>query len=697
VTHKFSFFRVGGVNQVKIETGADLLNLDQLDQKLWVALACPTQGVEFDNRTLSLIDLDGDGRIRASELITAIKWAGGLLKDPEELIRKPDSLSLSMINVDTEEGKKVLHAAKTALTGLGKTDASAISVVETGNALTAFHALPFNGDGVITIASADSDDDKALITDIVATLGGLPDCSGNTGVNTDKVTEFAKAVADYLTWFNQQPTETKLSDPSAAVAAVNAVSGKIDDYFVRCRLAAFDARAVAALNREEKDYIAMAAKDLVLGTEEIRGLPLAQITDTATLPLEKGLNPAWQAAMATFIQIAVTPLLGIKQNISEVDWQTIRTTIGNHDTWQAAKTGGQVESLGIERLRSLASQDLPQRLAPLFVKEEAEAGTATGIAAVEKLARYVRDLANLAVNFVNFKEFYERKNPAIFQAGKLYLDQRTAELCMRVDDAGKHATMAPLSSAYLAYCDCVRKVDGAKMTIAAAFTNGDSDNLMVGRNGVFYSRDGRDWDATITKLVENPISLRQAFWSPYKKFVRFIEEQVAKRAAAGDTASSSMLTSSAEKLGTAAQTGDAAAVAPKKFDIGVVAALGVAVGGITAALGGLLDAFFGLGFWMPLGLIGLILVISGPSMVIAWLKLRQRNLGPLLDANGWAVNAKARINVPFGASLTSIATLPKGSNLDLVDPFAEKSTPWGTYILLLLIAAGAAWWYIHYR
>jgi len=29
-------------------------------------------------------------------------------------------------------------------------------------------------------------------------------------------------------------------------------------------------------------------------------------------------------------------------------------------------------------------------------------------------------------------------------------------------------------------------------------------------------------------------------------------------------------------------------------------------------------------------------------MIIAWLKMRQRNLGPILDANGWAVNSKAR-------------------------------------------------------
>ena len=55
-THTWKFFRAGGFNQVVISSGADLLNLDQLDQKLWVALACPTTGVEFDKATLALID-----------------------------------------------------------------------------------------------------------------------------------------------------------------------------------------------------------------------------------------------------------------------------------------------------------------------------------------------------------------------------------------------------------------------------------------------------------------------------------------------------------------------------------------------------------------------------------------------------------------------------------------------------------------
>ena len=64
-THHWRFFRAGGFDQVKLETGADLMSLEQLDQKLWVALACPIASVAFDPKTTALIDSDHDGRIRA--------------------------------------------------------------------------------------------------------------------------------------------------------------------------------------------------------------------------------------------------------------------------------------------------------------------------------------------------------------------------------------------------------------------------------------------------------------------------------------------------------------------------------------------------------------------------------------------------------------------------------------------------------
>ena len=167
-----------------------------------------------------------------------------------------------------------------------------------------------------------------------------------------------------------------------------------------------------------------------------------------------------------------------------------------------------------------------------------------------------------------------------------------------MDDVTKHASLAPLSRLYLAYCDLTRRGGADKMQIAAAFTAGDSDNLMVGRNGLFYDREGGDWDATITRVFENPISLRQAFWSPYKKVLRWVEEMIAKRAAAADASSTQMLTSAAGTAAEAAATGKAPPAAKPKFDIGTIAALGVAVGGITAALGMILQAFFGLGWAM---------------------------------------------------------------------------------------------------
>jgi hypothetical protein len=92
--------------------------------------------------------------------------------------------------------------------------------------------------------------------------------------------------------------------------------------------------------------------------------------------------------------------------------------------------------------------------------------------------------------------------------------------------------------------------------------------------------------------------------------------------------------------------------------------------------------------------LAVILVISLPSVIIAALKLRKRNLGPILDANGWAVNARAKINIPFGASLTSVAALPPGAQRDLTDPFAESHAGRNKLIVLVVIL-GVLWsmWY----
>jgi hypothetical protein len=699
--HQWKFFRAGGFDQVKLETGADLLALDQLDQKLWVALACPTTGLEFDPKTAALIDTDKDGRIRAPELIGALKWTGTVLKNADDLIKSSPTLPLASINDATAEGKAILASARQILSNLGKKDASAIGLDEVADTAKIFAQTLFNGDGVVPADSAADDATKAAISDIIACVGSVPDRSGKPGVNSDLVEKFFAEAAAYDAWITRSETEAASLLPlgaatADAAAAARAVKAKVDDYFGRCRLAGYDPRALGAVNRDEKEYAAIAAKDLQITAAEVAGFPLAQVAAGKPLPLGAGINPAWAGAVAAFVKAAVTPILGSRESLTEADWAAILGKLGPFECWSSGKAGASVEKLGKDRVRALLASKSKAAIADLLAKDKALESEANAISTVEKLIRFHRDLYTLATNFVNFKDLYDAGEAAIFQVGTLFLDQRSCTLCISVEDAGKHASMAGLAGAYLAYVDCVRKATGEKKSIVAIFSQGDDDNLMVGRNGLFYDRTGLDYDATITKIISNPISLRQAFWSPYKKFVRLIEEQVAKRAAAADADANAKLAAAAAATANADKT-VAAPAAEKKIDVGAVAAMGVAFGAIggffTAVAAGAVQVV-GMGPLAIIGaIIGLLALISGPSMILAYIKLRKRNLGPILDANGWAVNAAAKINVPFGTSLTGIAKLPPGSSIDRSDTYAEKAFPWKMWLAVILVAYGVFKYY----
>ena len=637
MSHQWKFFRAGGFDQVSLETAADLQNLKHLDQKLWVALSCPTTGIEFDERTLSLIDTDADGHIRANELMAAVDWACERLNDVNVLAK-----TLPGVPLDAIKDEALIAAAKDVVPA---------------------------GETMISVELANS-------------------------------AEAAYTARAEAAWLAAGASAMPLGDATeAASAAVAAVKEKIDDYFVRCRLAQFDARSSDSMNVAEDTFKALGASALVMDADGIAALPLAKIvaSNGATsvgagntpiqasaagaptfplsqgegprervgnyqplLSLDDGINPAWAARIAAVRDAAITPLLGAQEKLSEGDWQAVQDRLAIYRDWMAAK--------------------------PVGLPPEAQA-----VRDLERLARYVRDLMPLANNFVAFRGFYTRTSKAMFQIGTLYLDGRSAELCVSVHDAAKHASMASLSRVFLAYCECVR--GGEKLHIAAAFTAGDTDQLMVGRNGVFYDRQGRDWDATITRLAEHPISLRQAFWSPYKRLARLISEQLQKMAAAKAAGVDAQMASTAMGAGNTvgAPPPPAKPPAPTAFDVGkfagIFAAIGLAVGALGTVAAGLISGLLNLHWWqIPLAIGGLMLLISTPAIIIAWFKLQTRNIGPILDANGWAVNARARINIPFGTSLTQLARLPEGAQRSLSDPYAEKQPPWTTYLGLILLA-----------
>lgn len=693
-SHTWRFFSAGGFTQVRLDRGQDLARIGQLDQKLWVALSCPTQGLEFDARTLALLDGDQDGHIRAPELIAAMEWVCARLQTPDTLLDGGD-LPLEAISTTHPDGPRLQASARQILNSLGKAASSVISVDDTADSAAIFAGMPFNGDGVITAASVDPEH-HGCFADLLACSPSLTDRSGAPGVDQAGVETFFADVERRLAWLEtpqHQADCLPLGEATeAAYAALSRVQAKIDDYFTRCRMAAFDPRAGELLNAAGEQLRALSSRALVAGDDDVAALPIAFVKNTLILPLTVELNPAWEIPMQGFVAQLVRPCLGACEGLAYADWEALKARFAPYAAWQAARPLTVVDVLGLAELRAYRGAPARQALLDAIDKDRARAPEADAIADVERLVRYTRDLAKLANNFVAFRDFYTRQDKAVFQVGTLYLDGRSADLCLNVLDAGKHAALASLSGIYLAYCDCVRK--GEKMTIAAAFTAGDADQLMVGRNGVFYDRAGRDWDATITKIVDHPISIRQAFWSPYKKLVRLIAEQAQKLAAARAKASDDLLTGSVSEAEKKLTAGKAAAPAPvtppSAFDVGkfagIFAALGLAAGALGTALASVVTGFLGLKGWqMPLALAGLMLMISGPAMALAFFKLRNRNLGPLLDANGWAVNTRARINIPFGTALTQTAKLPEGAERALSDPYAEKSTPWGLYLLVAAI------------
>lgn len=700
--HVWRFFRSGGFAQVRLETAADIVNLRQLDHKLWSALSCPVHGIglALDERALELIDTDKDDRIRPPEILAAVDFACGLLKDAGSLLGRSSSLRLEEIDTSTPEGERVAASARRVLAEIGKSEAVEISVEDVDEFQAKLAAATFNGDGIFPPTSTSEADLALLMEEILKTIGGQTDPGGGQGVDRGEVEAFFKAAEDYSEWLTVAEADPSgilpLGENTSAMAALfTKLEPKVEDYFTRCRMARFDDRAGTLLNRSEEDIKTLAGLSLSPRSEELGSFPLARVVADRPLPLDGGVNPAWAADVDAFREGALKPLVGSSDCLDEGCWERVRTAFAPHLTWAASKKGGEVEVLGIERVRELLAGDFRQRLMDLFDRDEVVRVEVEALGSLKRLLFYHRHLFTLLNNLVTFSDFYSRRAKAIFQVGTLYIDGRSLDLCVRVDDAAAHSGLAANSNTYLVYCECARRGSGEKMTIAAALTDGDATRLMVGRNGVFYDRQGKDWDATVVRLLEHPISIRQGFKAPYLKLGKMVGEQMRKFAAAKDKEVAAASVKAMEGTSKVAET---AKPPPQPFDVGkfagIFAAIGLAVGALATAVATILTGFLGLTWWkMPLALAGLALIISGPSVLLAALNLRNRSLAPILDANGWAVNSNAKLNIVFGKSLTVLAKLPEDSDSSLVDPFAEKSRTWIYYVALgVTAAAGGLLW-----
>ncbi|MBU2225525.1 MAG: hypothetical protein KKB00_15965 [Gammaproteobacteria bacterium] len=692
MAHQWRFFRSGGFDQVKLDQIEDWQQLNQLDPKLWAALSCPVKGLEFDARTLSYLDTDNDGRVRIDEVKAAVTWALSALQTPQVLLSGHE-LPLSAINQSTVEGQKLLASAKRILQNLGKTESSALTVADTADMSQIFPATQLNGDGIITAELAGNPAVKQLINTLITLEIVSVDRSGAPGISQEQLALFVADGQSFTDWQKAgNGISTLLGDHTdEAFQLVSALDAKITDYFTRCQLAAYDVNATAPLNGATEDYAALSRQLLSQTTLETNYLPLAQISAKGTLPLTSGIHPHWAKVLERLAELAAA-VWSSKNEINAKDWQQLKDVLQPYADWKAAQPATKASTLEPEVLAACLDEATLQDAYALMAEDLAQQAEAESVLDVDKLVRFQLYLRDLLRNFVSFENFYSLDKPAIFQNGRLYLDGRSCDLCLNVNDAGKHAKLAGLSGIYLLYIDCVRSATGEKKSIVASMTAGDAGNLMVGRNGVFYDMAGQDWDATVTQIVANPISIREAFFTPYQRIGRMVSDQIQKFAAAKDK---DIEAKSAAGVGDAAKMADKSAkpATPAPFDVakfaGIFAAIGLAIGAIGTALAAVVTGFLGLVWWqMPLVLVGIVFFISGPSMLLAWFKLRARNLAPLLDANGWAINSNAKLSIKFGTQLTALPILPKGSKRNLTDPYEAKNNSGLWLILVVVVVVG---------
>lgn len=528
--YNWRLFKTGRLTQVKIATGEDIAHLKELDRKMWTALSVPVHGLRFDKRTLELMDTDGDGVIRAPEVLAAVEWALARVSSPDELIDAGDAEKSALADVMAKQADL---------------DAAALSMADK-KALTAWENAPASDASIL-------------------------------------------------------PLGDKTASANDALAAVEPV---IDAFFV-------------------------VPDDLPLVTE----------APDKALPLADTLNPKWYDAINAFVDACAVPALGLGERPAELtrrQWGAVKAKFAPYRAWLASKP--------------VAAADAKAKL----VEEE-------------RLLRYKLHLVHFLRNYVNQADLYDQKSLAIYQIGTMFIDGRSFELCFHVDDEGAHSALAAKSNCCIIYAKLTRKATGETRSACAVVTAGRTVPLYVGRNGLFIDRDGNDWNATITKIVESQVSLMEAFWAPWTKIFSTISEQAKKFLGAKQDAA-------------VAQVGKATEAAPSKENAGAngaaiassVAALGVGVGMLGAAFAGLISVVAGLPAWkVAVGLVCVVLLVSLPSVVLTWFKLRTRDLGAVLNAGGWAVNR------PLYFSMTLARTFTR---------LPPCRCAWGWLLLLALVA-----------
>lgn len=730
------FRNFGGMYQLRLESAEEIRYIRELEKARWSATSAPLEQFYCDAQVLAYLDTDNNGRIRVHELLDAQQWLYTNLASRDGFERASDELQLASLDPKAADAPKMKQLAEHMLKELGLASARSISLAQVRTFRSTYAGRFPNGDGVVPPEHADSPELAQLIKDIVAATGGSKDLGGSMGAGAAELASFLGSAQGALAWEAEGAVQTEAETPifpavmpwgeatAAAAALIEELNDKVEQYFSQCDLLRVEPNAAARMQASAET---LAGIDIT-STEVLRkwtlSAPLAPPREDGLLDLSGRLNPNYEAQLHKLAAEVLPRALGLtdkqRVRISPADWRKARELFAAHRAWRARQPA-LAPALSTAQLGEYVKGELAAQLTALITKDSAVGEELQQFHNLEKLILLQRWLKEFLNNFVSFPALFNPARRALFIAGTMIIDGRELGFCVRVTDRAAHKRIAATSPIFIIYAELSRKsADGeSRMEVAAAITTGTRGQIFIGKRGVFYDRDGLEWDAVVVDLIVNPISLWEAAIAPFVRLRDFVGDKIEKFAASKTDAAESAARDSATRKEASLIKADEAAKAPPKTPepqnpantTNLVIGLSLGFAAATSALALIFKAVIDTDPGKLIsGLLMVVLVIAAFSAFLGFLKLRRRDLSTVLEACGWAMNLRMKLRRRLARLFTRRPGLPRGSKTARVDWAAEEAAREGrspsllgrllrVVAVLLMFAVGlvAAWKYDEIR
>jgi len=686
-------YNYGGQYQIRIENARDIEKALELSNACWMATSAPCDVFDCDAAFLKFVDTDVNGRIRTDELRAAIKWMLGLLQDRSGIDEASEILKFDSLNQDHPDGKRLHASAKRVLKNLGHGKEKEVSLAQIRDMQKVRAGSDVNGDGIVSPRAAADPELAAFMQDLTATLGGPVDASGQAGVSEAELARFRKEAEAHLAWVakGEIPEGAEQTDvlpwggDSAKVqACIEAVRGKVEEFFAQCRLAALDERAAQRVRMTDQELAELDAYSADAIAERGRKAPLAVPNAEGVLDLAGALNPYHADALAGFRAEAMARVLGAEATrLTDPEWQQILSRAQPYAAYLAGKPVTPLEKLGVDKLKQYLASSHEAAVRELIQRDLSVAAEMAAITDVEKLILYQKWMIRFANNTISLSNLFNPERPALFQAGRLIMNGMDFTFNVKVTNRAEHKAGAQNAGVHVMYVEVTGKEATEKFEVATAVTFGEARGLYVGRRGIFVTPNGRLWDAKVVDVITHPVSLWEAIKAPFGRLEQMIEKQLDKysgsRYAGLESTLDKEVTSIDKNLQVQAAPAPASPAAPdadrSRASRDLMVGVSVAVAALGSSFAFITRTIAQVKWWHLVAVLaGMLAVLCIPLILLAIMKLTRRNLSPLLEASGWAINGRIKVSPAMGFLFTNPAAFPQDARRhrkDFVKRYAQ--------------------------